>query len=391
VTSGKSLRIVAGIAADARHERREVSVTIADGRIAGMALAGSADDSAADIYAPNAVLVPGFIDIHIHGGAGRNVMEGTAEALNAISVHLARHGVTGFLSTTVTALWEEQIAAIEVADRAMRDSEAAVSGAAVLGVHVEGPYINPKRKGAQPEQYIRRPSPEDFEQHVGGLVRSVRVVTLAPEMPGGLETVRYLAAQGVIASIGHSDATYEEVRAAIDAGARHTTHTFNAMRQMQGRDPGVAGAAMGSPELACELIWDNVHVHSGSCHALIAAKGFDRMIFISDGIPGAGMPDNYQFSLGDLKITVRDGQARLPDGTLAGSVLTMDRAFQNAAVYTLSQRAAMTSFNAATALGLGHRKGLIAPGYDADLALLGPDGVVQATIVGGEVVYRAEG
>jgi N-acetylglucosamine-6-phosphate deacetylase len=379
---------VSGQSADANGERGETALTIAEGRIVEVADVGRAYRPArGDIDARECLVLPGFIDIHVHGGAGRAIMEGTAEARDAVAAHLARHGVTGFLATTVTGPWDQQAAAVTMAAEAMRSESNGHGGAAVLGVHLEGPFINPKKKGAQPAQYIRPPDHRELEAHLGDNVSALEVVTLAPEMEGAHELIRFLADRGVIVSIGHTDATYAEVSAAIDIGARHATHCFNAMRPMEGREPGVVGAAFARRELTAELIWDNIHVHPASCRALVNAKGPAGVILISDGIPGAGMGDGYSFSLGDLPVTIHDGAARLPDGTLAGSLLTLDRAFANAAEFTLSARSAMTSRNAAIALGLSTRKGLLAPGFDADLVLLNPDGSVCMTIIGGKVVY----
>jgi N-acetylglucosamine-6-phosphate deacetylase len=377
--------------ADARGERERVVVTVAGGRIVELS---SDDDSVqpepGDVEARDALLLPGFVDIHIHGGAGRYVMEGTADALDAIAVHLARHGVTSFLATTITAPWEQQAQALAVTAQAMRRSdENGKSGAAVQGCHLEGPYINPKKKGAQPGQYILLPDVEELRRQTGDNLSAVKVMTLAPEMPGALELIRFLTANGIVASLGHTDATYAQMCAGIDAGARHATHCFNAMRPMESREPGAVGATFSRPELTAELIWDNFHVHPASCRALVAAKGAGGIILISDGIPGTGMPEGYAFSLGDLPVVVRDGTARLPDGTLAGSLLTLDQAFRNAHAFTLAQRAAMTSRNAALALGLGHRKGLLTPGYDADLVLLDAKGMVRNTFVAGRMVYAA--
>jgi N-acetylglucosamine-6-phosphate deacetylase len=209
-------------------------------------------------------------------------------------------------------------------------------------------------------------------------------------MPGALDLIRFLASKGIIASIGHTDSTYTEMLRAIDAGARHVTHCFNAMRGMESREPGAVGAAFSHPELTAELIWDNHHVHPASCRALVRAKGAERVILISDGIPGTSMPEGYTFDLGDLPVQVKAGTARLPDGTLAGSLLTMEVAFQNAGAFTLAERAAMSSWNAAQALSLGRSKGLIAPGYDADLVLLNADGSVRQTFVAGDCVYQAQ-
>lgn len=387
---GHIRRIFASRAADARSVRSSVVVSIDEGRIAGIeetparAAPGPADIDLRD----GGLLLPGFIDIHVHGGAGRNVMEGTGDALSAIARHLGRHGVTGFLATTVTAPWPEQARALATAAAALESADNGSEGAAVLGCHLEGPYINPAKKGAQPLQHIRPPSVAELQGECGAHIGAVRVVTLAPEMPGALELIRFLTKSGIVASIGHTMATYAEVAAAIDAGARHITHCYNAMRQLDSREPGVVGAALCRPELQAELIWDNIHVHEASCRSLIRAKGMEGVILISDGIPGAGMHEGYTFSLGDMLIRVEDGAARLPDGTLAGSLLTLDRAFANASSFSLSECAAMSSHNAARALGLGHRKGLLSPGYDADLTAVDPSGRVIATVVAGRVVYR---
>lgn len=384
------MRILAEKMADAEGVRERVLLSVQDGKIAGIDSWNNATrPEAFDVDARDALVLPGFLDIHVHGGAGRAVMEGTEDALNAVALHLARHGVTGFLSTTITAAWDDQLAALRMAANAMRSPENGRNGAAVLGCHLEGPYINPKRKGAQPGQYILLPDVEDFKSRVGDLISVVKVITLAPEMPGALDLIRFLTSQGTIVSIGHTDASYDEIDAAIEAGARHITHCFNAMSQLGSREPGVVGAALSRPELTAELIWDNVHVHAASCRALINAKGPNGVILISDGIPGAGMEEGYAFSLGDLPVVVHSGTARLPDGTLAGSVLTLETAFANAHPYDLMERAAMSSRNASVALGLGGSKGLLAPGFDADYVLLNPDGSVRQTFVAGNCVYSS--
>ncbi len=383
-------RILTKQLADARGARHGTVVTIEDGRITELTpWTPDTKPEPNDIEAQDALLVPGFIDIHIHGGAGRYLMEGTAESLQVVAHHLAKHGATGFLSTTITAPWSEQAQALAVAAQAMHSPDNGQEGAQVLGCHLEGPYINPVKKGAQPAQFIRPPSIEELVRETGENLHAVKVVTLAPEMDGALPLIRWMAQQNIIASIGHTNATYTQICAAIDAGARHVTHCYNAMRPLDSREPGVVGATMAHPELTAELIWDNHHVHPASCRALIQAKGADKVILISDGIPGTSMPEGYIFHLGGLPINVKDGTARLPDGTLAGSLLTLEVAFQNAEVFNLAQRSAMTSRNAAVALGLGGTKGLISPGYDADLVLLNPNGDVQKTFVAGRCVYSA--
>lgn len=384
-----NIKIFAATSADARTTRHNVCLKVQSGKITALSdRSEEGHPEQNEVVLEGGLLLPGFIDIHVHGGGGRAIMEATQEAQNAVAKHLATHGVTGFLPTTITAPWELQSEAVVLAYRAMYHEENGKHGAAILGAHLEGPYINPVKKGAQPEQFIRTPSIADLTEHLGDALNALKVVTLAPEMPGGLELTQFLAARNIIASIGHSNATYAQVCMAISAGARHVTHCYNAMRGLESREPGIVGAVMAHPELQAELIWDNIHVHPTSCKALVASKGAKGVILISDGIPGAGKEDGYSFSLGDLPVEVKNGSARLPDGTLAGSLLTLDKAFANASDYTLSERAAMTSYNAATALGLGHRKGLLVPGYDADLVLLDEAGQVKATIVKGNIVFR---
>ena len=382
-------RILARRAADARGERENLAITIENGRIGSISNCESDSPNLhGDLDARDCLLLPGFIDLHVHGGAGRSLMEGTQDAQNVISRHLARHGVTGYLPTSVTGPPEMEARVLELAHLEMMSEANGSEGAAILGCHLEGPFINPRKKGAQPESFICPPSVEALLRRVGSHMEALKIVTIAPEVEGALEVIRFLSANGVIASIGHTDATYDQVGAAIDAGARHVTHCFNAMRPMEGREPGVVGAAFQRPELKAELIWDNIHVHPASCEALIRAKRSKGVILISDGIPGAGMGEGYRFTLGDLPIRVENGSARLPDNTLAGSLLTLEKAFANASRFTLPERSAMTSYNAAQALSLGHRKGLISPGYDADLVLLSPDGTVRATLIAGRVVYQ---
>lgn len=380
------MRLLAGRVADALHIQEKAMVMVEDGRITQIE---SWDDATrpqkADIDARRWLLVPGFVDIHVHGGAGRYVMEADEEAILSVAQHLTRHGVTGFLPTTITGPREQLTAVLEVIVRLMRGG--ACESACVLGCHLEGPYINPQKKGAQPEAYILTPDCNDFLRWAGPYLEVVRIMTLAPELPGADQLMRMLAREGIIVSIGHTNATYADVDRAIGFGARHVTHCGNAMRGMESREPGVLGAALARSELVAELIWDNIHVHPAVCKVIVEAKGARGVILISDGIPGAGMPDGYSFSLGDLPVVVSNGAARLPDGTLAGSLLTLERAFHNAGGYDLRKRVLMSSYNALCALGLNHRKGRIAPGYDADLVVLDEEGTVRLTVIGGRIVY----
>lgn len=390
MTTNGAFRLLAGRTADANGVTGQNALTIENGRIVrAEPWNGSTRPLPGDIDARHLTLVPGFIDIHVHGGVGLYLMDGTTETLQTVAAHLARHGVTGFLSTTITGPWEQQAATLHTAAEAMLSPDNGREGAAVLGCHLEGPYINPAKKGAQPEQFIRTPDVNDLVVHCGDDLSAVKLITLAPEIDGALDMIRFLHANRIIASIGHTNATYAEVLAAIEAGARHVTHCYNAMSALTSREPGVVGAAFACPELKAELIWDNHHVHPASCEALIRAKGAEGVILISDGIPGTGMEEGYRFSLGDLPVTVQDGTARLPDGTLAGSLLTLDRAFAHASAWSLPQRTLMASRNAAVALGLEERKGLLRPGYDADFVLLTPEGAVERTFVAGQCVFNS--
>ncbi|MCS7066118.1 MAG: N-acetylglucosamine-6-phosphate deacetylase, partial [Fimbriimonadales bacterium] len=250
-----------------------VALLIEGGRVMAWEPFSQASDfriESPDVDARAAVVLPGMIDIHIHGGGGRDLMEGTVEAIQAVARHLTRYGVTGFLVTPLTAPWE----AIRATVRAAQEVRCYGSeGAQVLGCHLEGPFINPVRAGAQPPEYIRPASVAELERELGTLMEEVRIVTLAPEIEGGYELTRYLANQGIIVSIGHTDARYEEVTRAIDLGARHATHCFNAMRPFQHREPGTVGAVLAHPELKAELIWDHVHTHPASARLLVQAKG----------------------------------------------------------------------------------------------------------------------
>lgn len=386
-----AFRLLAGRTADANGVIGQNALTVENGRIVrAEPWNATTRPQPGDIDARHLTLVPGFIDIHVHGGVGLYLMDGTTDTLRTVAAHLARHGVTGFLSTTITGPWEQQAATLHTAAQAMQSPENGREGAAVLGCHLEGPYINPAKKGAQPEQFIRIPDVNDLVAHCGDDLHAVKVITLAPEMNGALALIRFLHENRIIASIGHTNATYAEAIAAIEAGARHVTHCYNAMSALTSREPGVVGAAFAHSKLTAELIWDNHHVHPAACEALIWAKGAEGVILISDGIPGTGMGDGYRFSLGDLPVTVQNGTARLPDGTLAGSLLTLDRAFAHASAWPLPQRTQMASRNAAVALGLEEHKGLLMPGYDADFVLLNPAGEVERTFIAGRCVYSSE-
>lgn len=325
-----------------------------------------------DVDARAYVALPGMIDLHIHGGFGRDMMEGNPEAIRAVAQRLVQHGVTAFLVTPLTAPWDAIRHCIRAAREARTDGS---TGARVLGCHLEGPFINPKRAGAQPPEYIRPPSVQELETELGDLIRELRIVTLAPELEGGLELTQYLAGQGIIVSIGHSDATYEQTLRAIDCGARHATHTFNAMRPFQHRDPGLAGAVMLCDALNAEVIWDHLHTHPAAAQLLVKAKGAERVICVSDGTTGVGMPDGYAFELWGHRAVVQNGAARMVEtGGLAGSAITMDACLRNSAESLgLEIASLLCAANPARALGYGDALGTLRPGAHADIILWNPD------------------
>jgi N-acetylglucosamine-6-phosphate deacetylase len=315
-------------------------------------------------------------------------MDASLDSLQAMARFYARHGVTAFLPTTWTASHPAILRALDCIAAAL--GPAPDGGSTILGAHIEGPYLNPARCGAQDTHYIRRADPAEARQLLDTGV--VRLLALAPEFDENLALVDECVRRGVTVSAAHTDATYEQIKAAVGRGLRHATHTFNAMRPFGHREPGTAGAVMAFPEVRCELIADNIHVHPAAMKILVDVKGPSGVILITDAIRAAGLPDG-DYQLDDRLVTLRDGAVRLPDGTLAGSVLTMDAALRNLLRATgrpLREVWPMTSLNAAEAIGVSATKGSLEAGKDADLVLLDGDLSVCFTIVGGELVYQAE-
>jgi len=330
-------------------------------------------------------LLPGFIDLHVHGAIGHDTMDADPAGLQEIARFFARHGVTSFLPTTMTAPHDRVVRALKVV-REMMDYP--TGGAQILGAHLEGPYINPAMPGAQNPAYVRRATKAETRELLD--VGAIRRITLAPEFPENRAFIADAVTQGITVSAGHTQATPDDLREAIRLGLRYATHTFNAMVGLHHRSPGTAGAALAFDELTCELISDGIHVHPLVIKILIRAKEVARVVLITDAMAGAGMPDG-QYELGGLAVTVADGQARLTQGgALAGSVLTFERGFQiacEAVGMSVKDAWYISSGNAAHALGTDFRKGQIERGYDADLVLLNDAGEVQTTIVRGEIVY----
>ena len=339
------------------------------------------------IEAKNKFVVPGYINIHVHGGGGSDVMDGNYEAINQIAITHSRFGTTAFLPTTMTMSKDKIIRSLRSICEAVKKGTA---GAEILGIHMEGPYINPEKKGAQKEEDIKKISLEEFLEFNQASGNLIRLVTIAPEMPGAISLIKYLYKQGIIASVGHTNATYVQTQAGIQAGLSHVTHTFDAMRGLHHREPGVVGAALTSPELTVEIIADGIHIHPIVLKILTKIKEGEKIVLITDAMRAAGMPEGV-YDLGGQEVTVKKGRARLKDGTLAGSVLTMDKAVKNMVNKVgiqLPKAIQMASFNPARSIGIDDKKGSLEPGKDADIVILNKNLETELTIVAGKIVYR---
>lgn len=327
---------------------------------------------------------PGLIDLHVHGAGGSDVMDGTPKALQRISTVLAAHGVTGFLATTMTMSKPKlQQAMVNVSENGSK-----LKGAQALGLHLEGPWICKDKRGAQNPEYITDPLPTDATWVMDAARGCLRIVTLAPERPGAVDLIRALSRQGVIVSVGHSSATHAQVEVALEAGASHVTHVFNGMTGLHHREPGVAGAAMTDDRLTVELISDGFHVHPAVIKLLVRAKQEDGLLLISDGIRAVDQPEGV-YELGGLKMKTKGGKATLEDGSLAGSLLTLDQAVLNLARYArvpLWKAVRMASLAPARRLEVDGDRGSLEAGKRADLLTTDESGqVVRVWIGGGEV------
>ncbi|MCA0985144.1 N-acetylglucosamine-6-phosphate deacetylase [Halobacillus yeomjeoni] len=322
-------------------------------------------------------IFPGFIDIHIHGAAGADTMDATPKALETMAETLPKEGTTSFLATTIT---DEEDRISEALKNASEFKKTDSIGAEMLGVHLEGPFINKKHAGAQPLSCIGPASVDQFKKWQETAEGLIRVVTLAPEEDQDHQLIQYLNDTGVIPSIGHSHATYEEVKQAAENGLKHATHLFNAMRPMHHREPGVVGAVFLSEDLMAEIIFDRIHVAQEMVELAYKNIGSDRMILITDSMRGKCL-QNGTYDLGGQHVHLKDGEARLEDGTLAGSVLKMNEAVKNMSQLGVSplDLMKMSSWNAAKSLGVDDRKGSIAAGKDADLVIMDKDFNIKQT------------
>ncbi|WP_160678577.1 N-acetylglucosamine-6-phosphate deacetylase [Clostridium sp. C8-1-8] len=331
-------------------------------------------------------LSPGFIDVHIHGAGGYDTMDGTYTALNEISKTIVKHGTTSFLPTTMTVSADDINKSVESIAYAIKEG---TDGANILGVHLEGPFISPDMIGAQNPSFILKPTIENFDKIVGDNIRIVKAITIAPEVDGAKELIKFLHQHDIVVSIGHSKATYVEAVDAINTGASHSTHLFNAMTPLHHREPGVVGAIFDT-DITTETISDGIHIAYPSLRSAYRIKGLDKVLLVSDAMMACCMPDG-DYSLGGQKVIVKEGAARLTSGALAGSVLTLDKAVQNVKCntnYALNEVIKMATYNAAKHCKVENKKGLIKEGYDADLILFDDNINIKLALVNGKIVYN---
>jgi len=378
-------------------------LVIEDGRITdvGTEHAVKVPRRAERIDASGKILAPGFIDVHTHGAVGKTTQE-SYEAIDEVSKYFAKCGTTGFFSTTFGSL-EEIMEGARVAKDAI---EKGLGGAQALGLHLEGPYLNPRKPGAGDPKTFRHPSIEEFEKIQQESGKAVKLVSIAPEIDGALEFIEYVTKRGIVAAIGHSYATYEEVLAGIKAGISHVCHTYNAQRELHHREPGVVGAALCEERLMCELIADSYHVHPAAMKVLWRTQGTDHIDLITDSTTPAGLPEGEYDFLG-LKVIVKGGKCVIPrppvssalEGTpeaeketLAGSMATMNGDVRNMVKLvgvTLQDAIKMATINPAREFGFDN-KGRLERGKDADVILIDEDANIYMTIVDGKIVYRID-
>lgn len=366
----------------------DAAVVFEEGRIRAIGPRAGvvAPAGAKEIFARDATIVPGFVDIHVHGAGGHDVMSSTEEALTTITSTVARRGTTSIVATTVTAPPDETRRCLEGISRyllgaANRQNDGT---AEIIGIHLEGPFISPTRRGVHPAGAIANPSVALLDRYLEAGAGTVKILTLAPEIPGALELVERGYREGLVVALGHTDATYEQAHTAIFRGARHAVHVFNAMRPFSHRETGVLGAVLTDPSVTAEVIADGVHVDDPAIRLLLAAKGTDLVLLVSDGTAATGMRDG-SYRLGTFDVTVSQGICRNREGKLAGSTLTLDRAVQHMVRLgvPLIEAIRMATYNPARRVGIERRKGVLAPGADADLVLLTPELKISSVLVRG--------
>lgn len=355
-----------------------------DEKIAG--LSETVPEGAEIIDAKGRYVAPGLVDIHIHGYLGEDTSDGSVEGIRKMAEGIVKNGVTAWLPTTMTVSYDDLRHAFD-AVRVLMDKKNNPKGAQIMGVHAEGPFINPSKKGAQAVEYIR-PADAPFLIENSDVIR---IVTIAPEMPGALDCIREVTEKtSILVSMGHTAANYETAKAGIEAGVRHATHLFNAMTPLNHRDPGVVGASLADDRVSTELIADTFHI-SPDLFGLVAKVKGDNLILITDCTRAGGLEDG-EYTLGGQPIFVKGIECRLADGTIAGSVLKLNNAVRNLLDYTdlpVWEAVNAASLNPAKRIGVDDRKGSLETGKDADIAIVNENFDVLRTIVGGRSVYSA--
>jgi N-acetylglucosamine-6-phosphate deacetylase len=338
----------------------------------------------------DSILAPGLIDIHVHGGAGHDVMEASDTSLDAIERLMLRHGVTSYCPTTMTAPVGQTLKSIEFLGRAVERSQSNsvfdLARARPIGIHLEGPFLSHSRRGVHPSIDLQPASESMFNQMWEAARGRVCILTMAAELEGALALITEASRRGVCVSLGHSNANLAQALAGVKAGARHATHTFNAMRGINHRDSGLLGAILTSDEMTADIIADGVHVEPTVVNLFVRAKGLDGSVLITDGISATGMGDGV-YRLGSIEVQVRNGRCE-SDGRLAGSVLTLDRAVLNAARFAhlnFQDSLRMATLNPARVLRIDQRKGVLRAGADADIVIFSRAGEIRQVILGGKV------
>ena len=337
----------------------------------------------------DAIVIPGFVDQHIHGAGGSDGMDGKVEDIAIIAKTIAAEGTTSFLVTTMTQSPENITKALQ-AVKTYREADGD-EGARVVGVHLEGPFIAAAHKGAQPLEYVKAPDIAAFDGYNAASGNAIRIVTLAPEVEGAEEFVRHLTANGIVSSIGHTGAKYPDIEKAVANGASNVTHTYNAQSALHHREIGTVGSAMLIDALNCELIADTIHVSVPAMRLLVKNKPLDKLTLITDAMRAKGIPDGVS-ELGGQVVYVKNGEARLEDGTLAGSVLRMNRAVQNMVEKVgvpFTQAVDYATINPARMLKIDQEAGSIKVGKRADFTVLNANYDVLMTVRGGKIIYQA--
>jgi len=383
-----SLLIRNGRLYDSANTRRPSAILVSDGVIQQVGDLSPSIRADCVLDAGERILAPGLIDVHIQGAGGADALDATPEALETISRTCARFGVTGFLATTVYKPGQENRHLTVAADCVDRD----LGGARLLGIHLESPFISPEKRGMIQPACITSPSPATLEEIYKLAGETLKMMVIAPELPGNIEIIKALTDRGTVACLGHSAATYEDARRGFDAGISHVTHLFNAMPSLHHRQPGPLAAIFETDSVTCQVITDGVHIHPSVVRLAYSALGPDRFVTITDGMQAMGLPDG-KYNYNGIEYEARDGAARYKDGTLIGTALGLNRMLARLIDFTgcsLVEAVNTVTRNAARVLGLQDSKGTIETGKDADFVLLNEDWSVHATIVGGRIVYQAQ-